>query len=516
MLHPALTRVMAIVLAILSLILLLVSVSGFSEADELKAADIRSHEKLVERIELYEQLRTELEGLTAYKEADARLEEREEAHESEASQHRTDVATHSATEGGYQSGADMLLEKRAELEAQKKSYDAGLREFNQKEAEFNQQKAAVSALSTLAAACSAAALQQSTTTPVADPGAAPAPPTAPNPPMQPIDPLPPDPAAFEDDAVYQQALAVYEAAVAQKPALDEAYNAALTQYNFDYANYEVAAAAYPEQKAAYDVALAEYQAYAAKLAAWSALEQQAAAALSAMGVPAPAGLAAVGASLQAAYDTAWPAIEDGEKLLKEGKQQLEAAGEQLEAGEWAIRGNLENIWWNMGELDKEADELGEERDQLKEQSAQLNAEREVLEKQKEAENKLSSTRILLMQNEPIAQAVDAGGDIIEVSRSYADDSKLEYERLYKGRRILYALAAAASVLSLLVLPAAFEKIKNRALLLLPAILSFAGALAAVLYCQQLGLDQFYAAMPVVIFAPLYLLAAFGKKKIITE
>ena len=66
------------------------------------------------------------------------------------------------------------------------------------------------------------------------------------------------------------------------------------------------------------------------------------------------------------------------------------------------------------------------------------------------------------------------------------------------------------------LPSAFELIKSRFLLITPALFSLAAAAGCVYINHHLGEGWYYAAMPVVMFALLYLLAALPKKKRIVE
>ena len=67
MLHPALTRFLAVLLAILCLILFLTSYFGMSKADQLKNEDAAAYDKLTERIATYERLSAELAELEEYK-----------------------------------------------------------------------------------------------------------------------------------------------------------------------------------------------------------------------------------------------------------------------------------------------------------------------------------------------------------------------------------------------------------------------------------------------------------------
>ena len=580
--HPALTRAMAFTLAIVSIILLLVGSSGMKKAEELKAEAAAEHSKYVERIELYEKLSAELEGLEAYKSADEALGEREAQHDKDAARHRTDVATHTATEGGYKTGADALWDARAQLEEGSIGYYAGLQQYNAKKAEFEKLKSGVQGMSALAAACTMASAQAAVTVPVSPPGDAPKEPVAPAEPVAPTEPaqpavpvsptLPaapvaptaPDRANYDSDEAYAQALAEYESAAAGYQTALENYNAALAlyeermaayqqevlSYNDKKAAYDTAMLAYTAEKAAYDAAMLEYapkkaeydaaraqydidkaawdtanasyQEYAAKLSGWTMLMQQGAGVMAAVGAQAPsttpdaAGLAAMGAALQQTQAAIQPQIAAGEAALAEAKAQLDSAKAAIDQAENTIQGNLENIWYNMGKLEDEAAELTEEKEELIKSSQELEQERQRLEQQREAENKLSSTRILLMKNESVAQAVEAGAELAESAKAAANAMAQRLEELYDGRRFVAKLSIAAAVLGLLVLPAAFELIRSRFLLIFPALLSLAAAAACVYINYRLGEDSYYAAMPVVIFALFYLLAALPRQKQIVE
>lgn len=580
--HPALTRAMAFTLAIVSIILLLVGNSGLKKAEELKAEDTAACDKYMERIELYKSLTAELEGLEAYKTADETLTEKETQHDKDAAQHRTDVATHTATEGGYKTGADALWEAKAQLEEKSWVYDAGVMSFNKKKAEFEQLKTAAQGMTALSAACTMASAQAAATAPVPAPGDAPAEPAVPTAPTAPAEPpmpavpvqpmLPvaptaptaPDRAAYDTDEAYAAALAAYEAAAAAYPAQMEAYAAALAVYEERSAAYQQELLVYAEQKTAYDAAMlvyaaekatydaamltyaaelaayegakaqydidkaawdaanAAYQAYAGKLAGWTALMQQGAGIMSAMGAEAPsttpdaAGLAAMGAALQQAYAAVQPQIEAGDAAIAEAKAQLDEAKKALDMAENQIQGNLENIWYNMGKLEDEAAELNEEKEELAKTSGELEAERERLERQKEDENKLSSTRILLLKNEAVAEAVENGADLIDSAAAAAEAMAERTAELYEGRRFIAYLSIAAGVLGLIVFPAAFELIRSRFLLIFPGLLCLAASAAAVYVNYALLDEAYYAAMPVVLFALFYLLAALPRQKVIRE
>ena len=558
--HPALTRAMAFILAIVSIILLLVGNSGLKKAEQLKEEELAEYEKFAERIELYKKLSKELEGLEAYKSADETLSEKETQHDKDAAQHRTDVATHTATEGGYKSGADQLWEARALLQEKSGEYYAGLQTFNSKKAEFDQMKAMAEGIPLLAGGCKMASAQAAVTVPVSDPGEAPTEPEAPTPPEAPTEPpMPivpveptapalPDRASYESDEAFDQAMADYDvrkqiyddlkakydadiinyANLKTQYDMDmETYKPLKTQYDADMLVYSEKKAIYDGEKAQYDIdkaawdsASAAYQDYAGKLAGWTALMQQGAGIMAAMGsappstTPDAAGLAAMGAALEQMYAAIQPQIKEGEAALAEAEAGLDAAKKALDEADWKIQSNLENIWYHMGKLEDEAVELSEEKETLSKTSEELEAERQLLEKQKETENKLSSTRILLMKNKAVAEAVEAGGELVDSALKAADAMEERSAELYEGRLMVAYLSIIAGGLGLLVLPSAFELIRSRFLLITPALFGMAAAACCVYINYRLGEGSYYAAMPMVVFAFFYLLAALPKKKVI--
>ena len=117
-----------------------------------------------------------------------------------------------------------------------------------------------------------------------------------------------------------------------------------------------------------------------------------------------------------------------------------------------------------------------------------------------------------MKNKTIEERVNAGGELAEVSRQYAQEFQAQYEKQYEIRRVLCRLGMAAGVLGLLMLPAAFELIRSRVLLLLPAFLSLLTSALAEILSVRSGEGQFYTAIPVIFFSLFYVLAARGRKK----
>ena len=297
--HPALARVFAVVLVIMSLLMAANGVVGLQKTESEHGDRLAYVEKYQGRIENYVSLSQEVDNAISYDEAYEALQELQEQHDRDASQHRTDTALYTAEKGGNLMGADLIWEAmpavkgaKAELEAGKRELDKAEKQLQATRAAYDAQKdninSVISRARTGAAACNAeskrlgdaadnlnAVLQQQPT--------APAEPQEPTEPAEVAEPTEPaevpaaeKPAELPEDAdeaaqaAYQEALDAYNSY--------QAYLAALAQYESDKAAYEqyrdVDYPAYLEQKAQYEQELSEYPeklaAYQTEMATWSA------------------------------------------------------------------------------------------------------------------------------------------------------------------------------------------------------------------------------------------------------
>ena len=135
--HPALARVFAIVLALLSSFMLINGALGFSKADGTLQESLEYCQRIEDKLNEYEELDAKLENSISYDEAYEELERLQEEHDEEAAQHRTDLATHTATMGGYTMGVDMITDGKAQLEAAKQELESGKQQLAQQEALLN-------------------------------------------------------------------------------------------------------------------------------------------------------------------------------------------------------------------------------------------------------------------------------------------------------------------------------------------------------------------------------------------
>ena len=105
---PALTRVFSIILAILSAIVLLVGILGIGSAISERDESVHSYELLEARIDTYKELSEKLADSPTYDEANEQYEAALEDHNKKSDEHKTDLATYSATEGGLKSGEEAM------------------------------------------------------------------------------------------------------------------------------------------------------------------------------------------------------------------------------------------------------------------------------------------------------------------------------------------------------------------------------------------------------------------------
>lgn len=557
--HPALARVFSIVLAILCLFLLANGALGFGKADTALEDSLKQYQRLEEKTDTYEALSAQMKNSVSYEDALAELEALQEQHDDDAAQHRTDLATHTATMGGYELGVNMIRDgkeqlaaAKAELEAGKKQLEASEQQLNQAVAAFNAAKPMVqeviAQLTPAASGLNAAAggvdtmiaSLQKLGNPPEDPGAEA--PTVPEEPAPVDKPEEPGEDATEDQlSDYQTKLAAYNQYLEKQAEYDAAkkankeYPDKKTAYDAWTAGYGTAVATINEQLSAMSegvnaaaggigMAVSGLSVQAPELAAGLPSAEVTAPTLSADNTPEQniaalngfksqlLAAASVPDQLQKNLGAMEAQLTAGQQELAKGKAQLAQGEQALKKGETELQHQLELIWYNMGELEDEAQELEENKARLDQEAEELDRRLVTVDEKKAIEQKHRSARILLMQEEGIAAAVNAGGDLIESARSFIQTGREEAQRHHELMYAVNALAVAGGVLGLLSIPGSFEKTKRRLLLILPTVLCLACAVAADGLNMQLGQGQMYTALAVIIGAVLHLAAILPRNK----
>ena len=552
--HPALARVFSIVLAIMSLIMLLNGAVGFGKADAALQESLEKYQRIEEKTDTYEALSLQLKNSVSYEEALAELEALQEQHDDDAAQHRTDLATHTATMGGYELGAKMIMEGKEQLAAAKTELAEGKALLAEKEQQFNQLSAAFNAVEPLltAAINALSGSEEEFNAAIALIDALIAQidvilanrPQLPELPEEPTLPIaPPEDADEETKAAYEQAMAVYQQ-------LLEAFEKAMEEYESAQAAYETALAAWEQEYQAVQSSVlagagevdSRIQAGSALMSA--ALSQLPAEVLDDLGglgesdismpdfsnmsleeiraalVQLRAYLVAEGnvkTALEKALASLRSQLAEGQQALDQAKAQVLLGENALKKAEQELQHQLELIWYNMGQLEDESAELEEDKLRLDQESEDLDRRLVTVDEKKEMERKHRSARIVLMQEEAIASAVNAGGDLVESARAYVQNGRDAAQRHHGLLYAINILALAGGLLGLLSIPGSFEKTKRRLLLVLPTVLCLACALAADGLNMYLGLGQMYTALAAALAAVFHLATILPRNKtIVTE
>ena len=547
--HPALARVFSIVLAVMSLIMLLNGAVGFGKADVALKESLEQYRRIEEKTDTYEALSLQLKNSVSYEEALAELEALQEQHDDDAAQHRTDLATHTATMGGYELGAKMILEGKEQLAAAKAELEEGKALLAEKEQQFNQLSAAFEAAEPLLTAAinalSGSEEEYKAAIALIDALIAqidvilanrPQLPELPEEPTLPI--APPEDADEETKAAYEQAMAVYQQ-------LLDAFEKAMEEYEGNLAEYETALAAWEQEyQAVLSSVLADAGEVDSRIQNGSALMNAALGQLPADVLDDLGGLGEsdismpdlsnmsleeiraalvqlraylvaegnVKTALEKALASLQSQLAEGQQAIAQAKAQVLLGEKALKKAEQELQHQLELLWYNMGQLEDETADLEADKLRLDQESEDLDRRLVSVDEKKEMEQKHRSARIVLMQEAGIASAVNAGGDLVESARAYIQNGRDGAQRHHGLLYAINALALAGGLLGLLSIPGSFEKTRRRLLLILPTVLCLVCALAADGLNMYLGLGQMYTALAAALAAVLHLATVLPKNK----
>ena len=549
--HPALARVFSIVLAVMSLIMLLNGAVGFGKADVALKESLEQYRRIEEKTDTYEALSLQLKNSVSYEEALAELEALQEQHDDDAAQHRTDLATHTATMGGYELGAKMIMDGKVQFAAAKAELEEGKALLAEKEQQFNQLSAAFEAVEPLLTAAinalSGSEEEYKAAIALIDALIAqidvilanrPQLPELPEEPTLPI--APPEDADEETKAAYEQAMAVYQQ-------LLDAFEKAMEEYEGNLAEYETALAAWEQEyQAVLSSVLADAGEVDSRIQNGSALMNAALGQLPADVLDDLGGLGEsdismpdlsnmsleeiraalvqlraylvaegnVKTALEKALASLQSQLAEGQQAIAQAKAQVLLGEKALKKAEQELQHQLELLWYNMGQLEDETADLEADKLRLDQESEDLDRRLVSVDEKKEMEQKHRSARIVLMQEAGIASAVNAGGDLVESARAYIQNGRDGAQRHHGLLYAINALALAGGLLGLLSIPGSFEKTRRRLLLILPTVLCLACALAADGLNMYLGLGQMYTALAAALAAAIHLATILPQNKTI--
>ena len=606
--HPALTRVFAVVLAILGVIFLVTGVRGLEKNDKEHAEREAYEKRFADRIENYVRLHEAFENSADYETTRAALNKVLEAHEKAAAQHKTDTALLSATKGGLIMGEGLIASAQAQMdEIKRQLHDANDRKvfleglLSELIASNKSRLPWLDALANSAAGYAVDCYMESAKVTLiteklralmeAEPSpfdyAAPvyAPPEA---------PAMPQFGGFEAGGSWEELQAGWDAAMAQ------AQSAA--------AAYEQAGALYAQQMQDYydDLARSEFErlnnltesakelavdlAYSAEYKwAHEAWEKECrnvkkeADLLCSVNAMRRLGTALSSLVRQAnSHDAAmvaetggyYPGFEELSSLAGSTASRLEGTArsdlsglsneeflllfdevkeilELLSNAFCVVADNLNNpsalivelldklhvteliakladtllvkaqsqmdsalaeLWYQMGEQDKKALELEAEKLGLDEEAKILSKQTLEADELKELNRKHTSARLLLSNVPEVKSGVEQGSDLPASARAYLESYREETGRRNTKRLILCGLAIVGGAMGVLGIPAAYELVRSRFLLLAPAAGCLACALGAFGLNETLGLKHYYASLGVAAFALAYLLIAAPKSR----
>lgn len=523
--HPTLTRVFAVILAILCFVMLFAGAAGILAAKNENESDWANHARLLNRIDEYALLTETLEGALSYAETKEKLDAYQDEHDDIASQHKTELATYTATRSGLNQGADALWQAQAALDSARAKYNTGLAEFEAQEAAFyegynkylegkeqlEQGKAQYEQLAALLAgvhqqldglkgmalilesddenarrdltvaaydsAISAYIQLTGVVTGLEQQGVL----TAEQ--VQQLESLIVSATGKSSAELLAAAQAERESIAsgdAQAPISDEQFDAIKAVYDSVKDQLQAAIAALDSKLAEYDVTLAETK----------------------------AGLEAA----QAEMDKLDSVMAQAKAGIEQGRLALEAAGAQLEAGADMAYENLTLIWYELGKLDDQMLELREQKEQLDAEAIELGEMTQEAKEQKDMEKRQISVGVMLKGYGDVGDRVAAGEEILAAAEDYSNQLQAEFTRNYHVRLWAYVIMIIAGIAGIFGIPAAFEKLKSRAMLIAPVAVCLALAVVAEIVCVLNGRGSTYSAIGVIIFAAIQMLIILPKNK----
>ena len=490
--HPALVRVFAVVLAIMCSVM---SCAGFLGLSKTKADfnnNLAELEKMREDIDEYNALLAENEGKEPYKTYNEALEELKEQHEETSAEHRTELATYSATKGGIKTGVEALdnadaalAAGKAELEKQKKELEntlsqlkelqTALTTYNTCKPQLDAMLAAKGAMDNLAA-LSLINLPSEGGSVLSEEG-------------DEIEPQDEEQTNSDTTSVlefyYQNAIYAGELAQTVMMGMNDTASSGIIGNAV-----AVLKNTNPLSPAVYNEQVQIMQAVA---------------------VQASAALSAPIAQLQAVVEMLEPVVTNkdvpsAEELsqsitaIETGLVQLEAGAKQLTDAEAELYYQRTLIWYEMGKLEDKAVELEETKKLLLEEAEEIAEKEQLSEEQKQREKRLKSLYLTFADKPAVSDALENGDDFVHAVEEYINHFEEESYRDAEYRGYANILMLACFAFAFIVLLAGFEIIKKFALVRIGTIFVFLLASAAMGIFLWLGRGVSYSAMGVLIFA----------------
>ena len=557
--HPALTRIFAVVLAVFCLVMLLAGLgSGAGTLSDRKKGqeDLR---RLTDRLTEYEETLAGLAEGEDYAKLNSALKERQEAHETVAGKHRSELAIYTATRSGVRQGIAAMQTAAGALAIGKAQYEEGLKLFEEQAAAFEEGyqqfqegkeqlrqgqktmnlvgtalsglRAQLEQLKTIGAVLQSdneearrelsiasfdsllTFLDQSTLLfqTLKEQGG-----IQPEQIQQLVEMLSEQSELDEElkarlleiqwQGVTEESLQELEDRVTEATGftVEEIRDSIQTQRD-TIADADREAPLSEEQFAMLQAAYAQSRAWTeqigmaleAKLSEWEGQFAEAKAQLDAA---------------QAQIDELDEVMELGKEGIEQGREALEQAGEQIKQGEQALNNGRWQLRKQEEELNEKAEVLRQEKEKLDQEAEELQQELDRAENRKMLEQRETSLRLMLLDREEIQSRYQNGMSVSEAARDYTESLAQKSDSDYRGRLRVCILMLAGAAAGILGIPAAFEKTKSRFWLIAPVLGCLGCAAGAELLCRMLGRGNSYSALAAAGFALIQLLLVIPKKK----
>ena len=205
------------------------------------------------------------------------------------------------------------------------------------------------------------------------------------------------------------------------------------------------------------------------------------------------------------------------KLITEALEKLEITHtliryleNMLDKAELQMEQALAELWYQLGEQDKEQLRLAAEKLGLDEEAKTLAKQTIEADELKELQNRHISARLLLTNVPEVKNGLENGLPLPDSARAYLETYGEHTAWLYSGKILINALAVLGGVMALAEIPAAYELVRKRSLLIAPVLVCLACAVGAEGLHMFLGEGQLYSALALAIFALVQLLIVLPK------
>ena len=555
--HPALTRIFAVVLALLCLTMLLAGLGSGYSAVKVRNKSMADYQRLHDRIEEYREILLALEGRGSYQEADEALQKLLSEHEEKASKHRVDLAVFTATKGGLQAGEEALKEAEAKFRQGKLQFEKGLQMFEKQESAFWEgykqfqegKKQLAEAKKTLDLAESALASLRAEINQGRSLSAI-------------LESDDEDARQEFSVAAYDSMLQALDGAVSVYDTLKDqggvspeqmqllarmlAENSDVDAGEFlDNVSWEgISAESLQEMEdqvvaatgMTVDDIRAEIQQQRDSIAGMdedAPISEEQFALLQAAYAQNRSQLAAIDNALdgkvaeyeaevskareevdaaQAQVDEMEPVLEQGRAGIEQGRAAMNSAAVQIRMGEQKIAEGRRELEEKKAELAEQGETLRQEKEKLDAEAEELTRMSAEVQELQDLEKRETSVRLMLLERDGIRDLKDGGMELLPAAETYAGNLLAEISRVWTGRLWIAALLVLGGLAGFAGIPAAFEKTHSRLWLILPVLLSFALAAAAETLCRLQGRGDSYSALAVAVFAAVQLLLVIPKAK----